>query len=399
MYKIDLSGKCESMTNILDLIQSDGLTTKKVSGSEHHSPCPVCGGKDRFIIWPEKGETGRAWCRQCNLKVDGPGYLMTVHSMTFPEAAEAIGKTVRYPARKNRSRIPNRATVTTRATVPTVEPIAEPEATGLPAPAWSETAELFITWAAGNLQGNPERLERLHRERGITPATVERWRLGWNPKPLKRPGAAWGLDGELSFPAGIVIPNIIDGVPVSVKIRRESGEPKYHLVRGSKVLPYLLPGEVTGTLAVVEGEFDALLLWEVARDVCTPIAGGGCANHPGGVVMALIARASVLLDCLDNDEPGENAGVWWRDWFPLQYHRWKPSRKDPGEMHQKRENVRRWIFDGIRAALRVREIWPGKLDFYEAVDALGEPFPANMLADLSEEEIERAALMAEMRRL
>ena len=39
---------------LLDLVQADGLAPKKVAstnGGEYHSPCPGCGGKDRFIIW------------------------------------------------------------------------------------------------------------------------------------------------------------------------------------------------------------------------------------------------------------------------------------------------------------------------------------------------------------
>ncbi len=66
----------------------------------------------------------------------------------------------------------------------------------------------------------------------------------------------------------------------------------------------------------MEGEFDALLLWEVARDVCTPVAFGGCANHPDEETAEFIADAAILLNCLDGDDPGEKAGTWWNDWFP-----------------------------------------------------------------------------------
>ncbi len=64
-------------------------------------------------------------------------------------------------------------------------------------------------------------------------------------------------------------------------------------------------------------------------------------------------------------------------------------------MYKARENVRRWIFEGIRTVLRERDVWPGKLDFYEALDALSDPFPPELLREFSEEEIERAAIMAE----
>lgn len=36
------------------------------NGGEWHGPCPICGGKDRFHVYPTPKE-GRpyAWCRQC----------------------------------------------------------------------------------------------------------------------------------------------------------------------------------------------------------------------------------------------------------------------------------------------------------------------------------------------
>ena len=97
---------------------------------------------------------------------------------------------------------------------------------------------------------------------------------------------------------------------------------------------------------------------------------------------------------MDRDEPGEQAGTWWKEWFP-QCFRWKPTRKDPGEMHAAGENVRHWIFDGIRAALHKHGLWPGKLDFYEAVDNLSDSFPLEVLRTYADEEIERLAIMVE----
>lgn len=383
------------MVGVMELLETDGIHPKKVSAKEYHSPCPACGGKDRFIIWPGDSGSGRAWCRQCGLAVDGIGYLRTVHHMTFQEAAEQIGKPLHSfygrinPKESRREEPPKHFG-------PEPEK-AELDESGEPSPAWSETAERFVSWTAGKLRKNTERLERLHRERGISPETAERWQLGWNPEPLQRPGEKWGLDGELSFPAGLVIPNIRDGKPVSLKIRRETGEPKYHLVRGSRVFPYLLPGDVRGAVAFVESEFDALLLWETARDVIFPIALGGCSNRPDMQTMEVIARTRILLDCLDNDPAGDAAGVWWKDFFPHCF-RWQPKKKDPGEMHKAGEDVRRWMLSGIRAARREQGISTGMIDFYEALDTLAEPFPPEMLRGMTEEQIERAAIMTEERK-
>jgi len=371
------------MTGLKELLEADGIRLKKVSTREYHSPCPVCGGKDRFVTWPDKGESGRGWCRQCNLNVDGIAYLMQVHGITFPEAAEYVGKN--HTARKDRIRKPNR-------TASIVKP--ESEEALVPSSQWMDAAGLFMEWAADNLHKNSKRLDKLQRERGISPATVKRWRLGWNPTSLKRPGENWGLDGKIYLPAGLVTPNMRDGKTVSLKIRQESGEPKYLLVRGSKVFPYLLHGNVHGTIVLVESEFDALLLWETSRDVITPIAVGGCSNKPDMETAELIAGAEILLNCMDNDTAGEQAGAWWKDWFP-HCIRWKPTRKDPGEMFQTGESVRRWIIKGIRSSIMDKGKWPGKLDFYESIDELADPFPSKFLKEMTEEQIERMAIMME----
>lgn len=46
---------------------------RKKTAREWSSSCPVCGGKDRFLFWPEKGNY---YCRRCELQgfvVDVPG--------------------------------------------------------------------------------------------------------------------------------------------------------------------------------------------------------------------------------------------------------------------------------------------------------------------------------------
>jgi len=66
---------------ILDIVESLNFSLKKVSsttGGEFCGPCPWCGGKDRFRLWPnhEKGTGGRYWCRQCDRSGDAIRFLM-----------------------------------------------------------------------------------------------------------------------------------------------------------------------------------------------------------------------------------------------------------------------------------------------------------------------------------
>lgn len=79
--------------NILDLHAGH----KRV-GHEYHGPCPSCGGKDRFIIWPDQGyqpklgiDIGRFLCRQCGRTGDGIEYFRIFEGMSFAEAAAQFG--------------------------------------------------------------------------------------------------------------------------------------------------------------------------------------------------------------------------------------------------------------------------------------------------------------------
>lgn len=68
-----------------------------------HSPCPACGGKDRFRF-DNKNEKGTWFCNQCTPKAgDGFGLVMKTKNIPFGEAltlvAEVLGESV--PRREN----------------------------------------------------------------------------------------------------------------------------------------------------------------------------------------------------------------------------------------------------------------------------------------------------------
>lgn len=79
---------------ILELLQQDGFQPKRKTAIEYSSPCPACGGNDRFII---KADKGRYWCRQCNIKGDDIQYLMDFRSMSFKDATGHVGKPTSSP--------------------------------------------------------------------------------------------------------------------------------------------------------------------------------------------------------------------------------------------------------------------------------------------------------------
>jgi DNA primase len=58
-------------------------------GGEYAGPCPWCGGRDRFRVWPEADKPGY-WCRQCGKHGDAIQYLRDRHGLSYPEACERL---------------------------------------------------------------------------------------------------------------------------------------------------------------------------------------------------------------------------------------------------------------------------------------------------------------------
>lgn len=77
------------------------VLASRAKGGEYHSPCPLCGGRDRFLVFPE--QPGGALCRKhglngtwscprhCGKGGDLISFLMAVDGLDFAEACAALG--------------------------------------------------------------------------------------------------------------------------------------------------------------------------------------------------------------------------------------------------------------------------------------------------------------------
>ena len=75
---------------ITEILEKKGFQLKRKTEGEYSSPCPFCGGEDRYITWPKKN---RAQCiRGCGWRGDDIQLLRDLDNMTFRQAAEATGK-------------------------------------------------------------------------------------------------------------------------------------------------------------------------------------------------------------------------------------------------------------------------------------------------------------------
>ena len=289
---------------LLELITQDGLTPARKGPDEWCSPCPACGGNDRFIVHPEQG---RFWCRGCGLKGDVIEYLRRFRGMTFHQAAEYAGRPASSPAGQTSPRTPQAA----RRTTPTPPPEA-----------WTAQAERLTTEAHKALVADPARLEWLRAKRGLTRETADRFRLGWIERDLYADRATCGLPPELRedgkpkklfLPAGLLIPG-----PDRLRIRRaKPGEfGKYFVAPGSGNAPLVIgadhPSESTGAV-IVESELDAMLLWQEITTPVLIIACGSTSNGPGAATVADLNRRPFVLVALDSDKAGGKAA--WQRWM------------------------------------------------------------------------------------
>ncbi len=154
---------------------------------------------------------------------------------------------------------------------------------------WPRSALRHLALWQRHLQDNGPLLRWLHGL-GLTPRTIERRCLGFNPAPVSLECKAWGLppqEGQPLFtiPAGLVLPQFTLDRPVALRIRPcgtaeeslplhppllDGGVPD-HLVPGSQppdAASWLLGGVEGRPMLLAAEPLEALLLWQEAGDLC-----------------------------------------------------------------------------------------------------------------------------------
>ncbi|EFK11872.1 zinc-binding domain of primase-helicase [delta proteobacterium NaphS2] len=356
------------MEKVIDLIRKYHEPTKVAStnGGEYHSPCPGCGGKDRFHVWPEENQgEGSWWCRQCGKGGDAIQFLRDFEGLTFREACERLGKTPRE--------ISNHENPWVHKDQKKPEEVWRPDPEqGPPPEIWRKKARKFVNWAFENLilmdsgEGIKARLFR----RGINEWVIKHFGLGWNPgnegKDLFRPRESWGLPTELKpdghkkklwIPSGLVIPHLVGKEIHRIRIRRENGDPKYYVLPGSSMnclvedcgVPQLQWPLGSRCYVLVEAELDAMMIryWaNRGHEMTGVVALGNSSRKPDAKTTDFLKNAALILNALDFDPAGARQIKWWRENFP-QSKRWPvPIGKDPGEAFEQGVPIQNWIKAG-----------------------------------------------------
>jgi putative DNA primase/helicase len=80
--------------SILPALGGDLLRTasKRNGKTYQHTPCPVCGGTDRFGLLPDVVDTGAAHCRNCGGFPDGFDLLRKINGWSLPWALQQVAE-------------------------------------------------------------------------------------------------------------------------------------------------------------------------------------------------------------------------------------------------------------------------------------------------------------------
>jgi hypothetical protein len=333
-------------------------------GPEWHGPCPVCGGNDRFHIWPEQGQ-GSFWCRGCSKAGDLIEFYRWRDGLSYREACARAGVGPRRYSQQSPPSIPK-----ANSTAPTFVPASA----GQVDPVWAEHATKFAEHCHLQLLQSDRHLAWL-AARGIDAGQVARFGLGLNPKDTYRPRPSWGLpmqhknNGDarkLWLPMGLVIPQWIDDRVARLRIRRPDGKPKYYVVPGSGREPLITNREAIAHV-VLESELDAILLDGLAGDLPVGfVAMGNASIKPTAACHALFARAVHLSISLDSDQPrinevtgktespGAQGAIWWLHTYPQAARVPVIGGKDPGDAYRAGIDLRTWVLAGLPPRFRLR---------------------------------------------
>ena len=309
-----------STTDLVSLVP--GL---RQHGQYHIGPCPFCGGDDRFTI--KRTDAGDLWlCRKCGdgKYHDAVAFRMRAEGRSFKE----VTSDGRYEIRDTRYERGGGSELVTSSD----DGSRNSELVTPPDEEWQIARLVDQKRLADNLWLRPEGeaaapaldaetaamvWRYLRAYRGLSPDTIRRAMLGYNPKGTLL------ADGSI-FPPGLHIPCMVDGQLWYVKARltkralaeaRRLGRrlPKYMMLRGSRTALFNADALLGARVAVVtEGEFDALLLGQFLPAGWAAVTMGGAGLMPDERFLPYFSGLERVVLALDSDAAGRKALAAWR---------------------------------------------------------------------------------------
>lgn len=329
---------------LLELAQEFGLCPKKkgsIHGGEYASPCPKCGGKDRFLIWPNKKNKnvdGSYWCRQCNIKGDSIQFCRDFLGYTFRQSQERCSAN---PLHLSSSFIFKKSYLKP-------QPAEQ-------SPKWQIAMKKLCDDANRNIEDNQPALEWL-RNRGIPLEAIREYKLGslssntnYSRKSLEMPTDLQHRKAvPLFIPKGITIPTLENNKVLRVKVRRSDWQqvdtlPKYFAISGSLKGLNLIGSREASHIIAVESELDAYAIHWTLEKKALVVAVGSNTKQPDALTDDLIKSCNKLVVICDNDDGGKVMESKWRKLYPKATTVFSPVGKDVGEAFSQGYNIRFWL--------------------------------------------------------
>jgi len=186
-------------------------------------------------------------------------------------------------------------------------------------------------------------------KRGLEPATLRRWMVGFNPK-------AQELNG-LWVPKGVTIPHWHEATNTlwGIKVRQGQGaKQKYMHVKGGTDGMFGADTLAGHDVAVIcEGEFDAMLLHAHAGDLVGIVTLGSASSKDVDPWLPHLLPIARLLIATDADQAGDESAAYWLK-LTRRARRLRPpvdpkDGKDVTDYWQAGGDLRAWVSKAARS--------------------------------------------------
>lgn len=313
------------------------------------------------------GKRFRCWSARCGATGTALDWLMRRDGLSLVEAARAIDPSLLpagepRPARRSRPARPLK-----------VDPRPAPKLAPTDR-AWQAATADLIAEGIETLWSPAGRQARAWlKARGLSDATVRRFSLGFSPgwrqsAPLDALNQGRGAGPEpIKVAPGILLPwaapTIEDadtGGWSGCNVRRLAADPfeslppsigKCQAFAGSEPGhgypdPEFLPSQLGPPLLITEGEWDALLAWQIVGDVANVATPGSASNvsrlKPS--FREILASHNLWLIATDHDAAGDRAAQAFMELAPRKCRRLRlPKAGDIGEFIQRGGDLRAWL--------------------------------------------------------
>lgn len=271
----------ESRVSILSLI--DHSRIKKEGKTYRVNPCPICGGKEHFTIYPETNSySSFSGCCQGGSIYK---FLQEVEGLSEDAAFEKLHELAGEPMTTAREDFRENK----QSAIPQPPTKAEGKAPG--------QAANYTAWINELYHKQTEQEKAYFIKRGVTKELINKYRLCIaDMEDGKRAILPVWANGEVVF--------------YTARALMKGQEPKYKNARGAAPLfniEYIKTAAKGETIVITEGIFDAL---SVEAEGYKAIALGGT-QHAGKLIKAIEetpeAKGIIFLTAFDNDEAGKEA--------------------------------------------------------------------------------------------